>query len=34
LRCGDRGIRVGWLGFFKPFEDFELNGRLRLSRSR
>jgi hypothetical protein len=23
LRCGDRGIRVGRLGFFKPFEDPE-----------
>src|SRR5215831_10570618 len=23
LRCGDRGIRVGWLNFFKPFEDPE-----------
>jgi hypothetical protein len=23
LRCGDRGIRVGRLGFFNPFEDPE-----------
>jgi hypothetical protein len=32
LRCGDRGIRVGRLGFFRPCEDPEFFGNDRLIR--
>src|SRR5215472_17025041 len=37
LRCGDRGIRVGQLGFCKPFEDPEFSetaGLMRLGLNR
>src|SRR5215472_11028664 len=37
LRCADRGIRVGRLGFFKPFEDpefLETTGLIRFGLKR